>query len=384
MLSRVADNLYWMSRYLERAEHAARLLDVNLNLMLDESTSSADRRWQRVLAALGNPPNLAWSGDAYQVAQILTFDPGNRSSITACVAAARENARQVREEISSDQWQRLNHLFHQVTRHKPNETEDVLPSDFLLAVIEGVHLIQGVTDSTMSHGEGWHFIQVGRYMERACATVTLLGLYHREFWGHPDQTPEAAEYLEWIGLLRSCTAFEAYCKVYTADISPDRIIEFLLLNPEFPHSVRYSIDHLQRALDAIHGEGGKRRGAPLTRLAGPIAGITQLRTDFRNSLAGRWRLPARYFAAVPRDSRDDLRALRGLRDSDRTRGIKRPRLHVLFDPASDEIPLHLAGQRERDGSADASAQRKQPALSDVSSGGEPALPRVCLSRSRGQ
>ena len=118
MLSRVADNLYWMSRYLERAEHAARLLDVNLNLMLDESASSADRRWRRVLAALGNPPNLAWSGDAYQVAQILTFDPGNRSSITACIAAARENARQVREEISSDQWQRLNHLFHQVTRHK--------------------------------------------------------------------------------------------------------------------------------------------------------------------------------------------------------------------------------------------------------------------------
>jgi len=176
----------------------------------------------------------------------------------------------VREEISSEQWQRLNHLFHQVTRHKPNETDDVLPSDFLLAVIEGVHLIQGVTDSTMSHGEGWHFIQVGRYMERACATVTLLGLYHREFWGHPDQTPEASEYLEWIGLLRSCTAFEAYCKVYTADISPDRIIEFLLLNPEFPHSVRYSIDHLQRALEAIHGEGGKRRGAQLTRLAGRL------------------------------------------------------------------------------------------------------------------
>jgi len=194
MLSRVADNLYWMSRYLERAEHAARLLDVNLNLMLDESTSSADRRWRRVLAALGTPPNLAWSGDAYQVAQILTFDPGSRSSITSCISAARENARQVREEISTDQWQRLNHLFHQVTRHKPIETDDVLPSDFLLAVIEGVHLFQGVTDSTMSHGQGWHFIRVGRYIERACATATLLDLYYREFWGPSDQTPEAAEY----------------------------------------------------------------------------------------------------------------------------------------------------------------------------------------------
>ena len=275
MLSRVADNLYWMSRYLERAEHAARLLDVNLNLMLDESASSADRRWRRVLAALGNPPNLAWSGDAYQVAQILTFDPGNRSSITACVAAARENARQVREEISSEQWQRLNHLFHQVTRHKPNETDDVLPSDFLLAVIEGVHLIQGVTDSTMSHGEGWHFIQVGRYMERACATVTLLGLYHREFWGHPDQTPEASEYLEWIGLLRSCTAFEVYCKVYTADISPDRIIEFLLLNPEFPHSVRYSIDRFATGSGRDSRRGRQAAGSAVDPAGGAVAGIAR-------------------------------------------------------------------------------------------------------------
>jgi uncharacterized alpha-E superfamily protein len=270
MLSRVADNLYWMSRYLERAEHAARLLDVNLNLMLDESASGADRRWRRVLAALGNPPNLAWSGDAYQVAQILTFDPGHRSSITACVTAARENARQVREEISTEQWQRLNFLFHQVTRRKPNETDDVLPSDFLLAVIEGVHLFEGVTDSTMSHGEGWQFIQVGRYIERACATATLLGLYHREFWGLVDQTPEASEYLEWTGLLRCCTAFEAYCKVYTADLSPDRILEFLLLNPEFPHSVRYSIDCLQRALEAIAGEGGRSRAVQLSRLAGRL------------------------------------------------------------------------------------------------------------------
>src|SRR5580704_7016468 len=270
MLSRVADNLYWMSRYLERAEHAARLLDINLNLMLDESASSADRRWKRVLAALGNPPNLAWSGDAYQVAQILTFDPGNRSSITACVTAARENARQVREEISTEQWQRLNHLFHQVTRHKPNETADVLPSDFLLAVIEGVHLFQGVTDSTMSHGEGWHFIQVGRYIERASATTTLLDIYHREFWKDPEQPAEGNEYLEWIGLLRSCTAFEAYCKVYTADMNPSRIIEFLLLNVEFPHSLRYSIDYLQNALEAIHGEGVSRRAAPLTRLGGRL------------------------------------------------------------------------------------------------------------------
>jgi uncharacterized alpha-E superfamily protein len=270
MLSRVADNLYWMSRYLERAEHTARILDVNLNLMLDESSSSVDRRWQRVLAALGNPINLAWNGDAYQVAHVLTFDSSNRSSITSCITSARENARQVREEISSEQWQRVNRLFHQVAHYNLTESLDVLPSEFLLSVIEGIHLFQGVTDSTMGHGEGWQFIQVGRYIERASATASLLNLYHREFWGQAGNPAEGSEYLEWIGLLRSCTAFEAYCKTYTADLNPDRILEFLLLNPEFPHAVRYSIDCLQTALDAIHGEGGKRRASPLTRLAGRL------------------------------------------------------------------------------------------------------------------
>jgi len=270
MLSRVADNLYWMSRYLERAEHTARILDVNLNLMLDESATGIDRRWQRVLSALGNPPNLVWSGDAYQVAHVLTFDASNRSSITSCITAARENARQVREEISSEQWQRVNRLFHQVAHYNLTESLDVLPSEFLLNVIEGIHLFQGVTDSTMSHGEGWHFIQVGRYIERASATANLLKLYHREFWGPAGALPEGNEYLEWVGLLRSCTAFEAYCKAYTADLNPDRILEFLLLNAEFPHAVRYAVDCLQAALDAIHGEGGKRRAAQLTRLAGRL------------------------------------------------------------------------------------------------------------------
>ena len=271
-----------------------------------------------------------------------------------------------------------------MTRHKPNETEDVLPSDFLLAVIEGVHLFQGVTDSTMSHGEGWHFIQVGRYMERACATVTLLGLYHREFWGHPDQTPEAAEYLEWIGLLRSCTAFEAYCKVYTADFSPDRIIEFLLLNPEFPHSVRYSIDTcnaLWKRFTAKAESGVERQ---LTRLAGRLQASLSFRTDFRNSLPGRRCIPAGYFAAVPRHSRDDLRALRGLRDSDRTGGIK-DRDFMFYSiqhltkfhytsPVSESVMEARMHPRSEE----------QPALSYVSPGGEPALPRVCLSRPRGQ
>jgi uncharacterized alpha-E superfamily protein len=273
MLSRVADSLYWMSRYIERAEHTTRLLDVNLNLMLDESAASADRRWQRMLHALGNPKSVVWAGDPYDLTRSLIFDTGNKASILSCIISARENSRQVREQISTEQWQRLNSLFLQVTRPElqlaaPANSEQ--PTEFLQQVIEAIHQFQGVTDSTMSHGEGWHFIQVGRYIERATATALLLEAYHADLWSQPEHVPEGNEYLFMMGLLRSATAFEAYCKVYTADLTPDRILEFLLLDAEFPHSLRFAIDNLQHALESIDNESGKSRAEPLRRLSGRL------------------------------------------------------------------------------------------------------------------
>jgi len=275
MLSRVADSLYWMSRYIERAEHTTRLLDVNLNLMLDESATSADHRWQRMLHALGSPREVRWTGDPYALTQALSFDTEYKDSILSCIIAARENSRHVREQISTEQWHRLNSLYLEVTRPEGEMGSAGMdaseqPAEFLQHVMEGVHQFQGVSDSTMSHGEGWQFIQVGRYIERASATALLLEAYHEDLWSHIDRAAEGNEYLEWMGLLRCATAFEAYCKVYTADVTPDRILEFLLLDVEFPHSVRFSIDTLQNALEAIHGEGGKSRAEPLRRLVGRL------------------------------------------------------------------------------------------------------------------
>jgi uncharacterized alpha-E superfamily protein len=281
MLSRVADSLYWMSRYLERAEHTTRLLDVNLNLMLDESSTSAEHRWHRVLKALGNPKDTGWAGDPYALTWALTFDTTNKASIVSCIIAARENSRHVREQISTEQWHRLNSLYLQVTRPEMQSdlhAEGLLadkdqPMEFLQSVMEAVHQFQGVTDSTMSHGEGWQFIQVGRYIERASATAMLLEAYHDDLWGHPERIPEGTEYLEWMGLLRSATAFEAYCKVYTADLTPEWILEFLLLNEQFPHSLRFSIDSLQCALEAIQDETAKKRAEALIRLAGRLQAL---------------------------------------------------------------------------------------------------------------
>jgi uncharacterized alpha-E superfamily protein len=181
--------------------------------------------------------------------------------------------------ISTEQWQRLNQLYLDATRPEirqlgqPDSMQGATdaPVTFLTMVLDAVHQFQGVTDSTMSHGEGWQFIQVGRFLERATATAMLLEAYHEDLWAQPDRPSEGNEYLEWMGLLRSATAFEAYCKVYTADITPERILEFLLLDPEFPHSLRFSIDSMERALLAIQSVSGKSRAEDLHRIAGRLS-----------------------------------------------------------------------------------------------------------------
>src|SRR5215211_6308948 len=152
MLSRVADTLYWMSRTLERAEHTARLLDLQLHMMLELEPEESENRWGRVASSLfvEIPPTL--SKDAYSLTQLLAFDSENDNSISSCIASARENARHVREQISSEMWEQINRLSLQV---KSTELENIWneqPHEFFRSVKEGIHLFQGITDSTMNHG----------------------------------------------------------------------------------------------------------------------------------------------------------------------------------------------------------------------------------------
>jgi uncharacterized alpha-E superfamily protein len=270
MLSRVADRLYWMSRYLERAEHTARVINVNLNLMLDESPEVAARRWDRLRLSLQAPPLAADSNDAHQITELMTFDQDNRSSIFSCIAMARDNLRHVREQISSEMWEQLNRLFHQIRANRIADLWNVGPHEFFRSVTEGMHLFQGITDSTMTHGEGWQFIQVGRYIERICATAVLLDVHFKDFFDSRTGSVEAASYLDWVGLLKSCTAFEAYCKAYTAELAPERIAEFLLLNSEFPRSVRFAAETMQNAFEAIAATAVTRKPVRLNRLAGRL------------------------------------------------------------------------------------------------------------------
>ncbi len=245
MLSRVADSLYWMTRYLERAEHTTRLLDVNLNLMLDESSASAEHRWQRVLQASATPKDitverrplrLIRTAHLRQHAQALRSSPASSPRAkTPATSASRSPPSSGTASTRSTSRSRARSCTPTCSAEAPWSTEaGDQPTEFLQQVMEAVHQFQGVTDSTMSHGEGWQFIQVGRYIERASATAMLLEAYHDDLWRDPDRILEGNEYLEWMGLLRSATAFEAYCKVYTADLTPDRILEFLLLDRRVP------------------------------------------------------------------------------------------------------------------------------------------------------
>jgi uncharacterized alpha-E superfamily protein len=261
MLSRVADSMYWMSRYFERADHCARVLEANYNLMLSPSNVSTEQRWLRIAACLGFQPDAS-IGDP-QLAMIrMTSDTKGRASIVSCISSARENASQVREQISSEMWERLNQLYHETTQSGLRVQSDADPLRLVTTIREGSYRFYGVTDQTMNHDEGWQFIQFGKYMERACAISILLDAHFSA------AIPE--EDLEWVGLLASCSAFEAYCKVYTADFSPERIAEFLLLNAEFPYTVRYAAERMLAALDAIAEASAVRRPARIERTIGQL------------------------------------------------------------------------------------------------------------------
>lgn len=276
MLSRVADNLYWMSRYLERAEHTARLLDVNLDEMLDQTPAASDRRWDLLLASLqidyASLQLEESDNETEKLVYALTMDAKNQSSIVYAIEVARENARQVREQISSEMWIQLNRLYQEIRKTSIGDIWEGGPHAFYQPVVkEGVHMFQGITDATMSHGEGWHFIQLGRFLERALAMANLLEAHFEanEDFGH--ETIEAD--LEWVALLKSCTAFEAYCKVYTAQIQPKWVAEYLLLNGESPRSVRFAADRLMDSAKAIALLTGKQRGDRVTRLAGRLSSM---------------------------------------------------------------------------------------------------------------
>jgi uncharacterized alpha-E superfamily protein len=264
LLSRVADSLYWISRYLERAEHTARLVDVAVDHGLGRASSFEGSAIECLYHSVGLDAALH---DVPSMAGVALLDLSNRSSVAACITAARENARQVREEISSAMWLQLNELFlrvKQLREEGPCDTHRVSQ-----AVIDGVRLFHGIADGTMGHGEGWQYLQLGRFIERSGATASVLALF---IPGDADSTTgfEPRDQVEWVALLQSCSALEAYCRCYTADVRAERVMEFLLLNPEFPRSVRFAAVQLEASLRALAGVSARGATGRVERLAGRL------------------------------------------------------------------------------------------------------------------
>ena len=264
MLSRVADNLYWLGRYLERAEHTLRLLKVGLDMQFDLQMPDVGWAWQRLAHSMHMPDTTGI--DDFEMVKLLVRDEENTASVFYNIRAARDNGRQVREQISTEMWEQLNRLFLGLSEvDLTSEWEDSI-FDFFQQQLRELYMFEGITNSTLSHGEGWHFLQIGRLIERAGNTVLLLDYYALDWKG--SSTPQ--QYLNWVMLLRDCTAFEAYCKVYSADLRFPQILEFLLLNSEFPHAVLSSVLEIQNALDQIAEKTATSRNSRLYRLIGRL------------------------------------------------------------------------------------------------------------------
>ncbi|MDA0673055.1 MAG: alpha-E domain-containing protein, partial [Cyanobacteria bacterium] len=253
MLSRVADSIYWMNRYVERAENVARFVDVNLNLLLD-CPPGVTQQWEPLVVTTGDLELFRkryGKATAENVLQFLTFDSEYPNSILSCVQAARENARSVREIISSEMWEQVN-TFYLVVKEAAAVGSLSNIHEFYPEVKMASHLFAGVMDATMAHNEGWNFGHLGRLMERADKTARILDVKYYILLPSVKAVGTPLDDLQWIALLKSASAYEMYRKSQYR-ITPVGVTEFLLLNREFPRSVQFCLLEAERSLRQISG-----------------------------------------------------------------------------------------------------------------------------------
>jgi uncharacterized alpha-E superfamily protein len=260
MLSRVAHSLYWMARYIERAENIARLVDVNLQLLLDLRELDEKQLaayWLPIVQATGDDKEffkLHKRATGQAVTEFLVFQNENPNSIVQSICAARENARMVRDQLTLELWEELNRLYLFVRSPQARKVWDRSPSEFFQEIKAGsLHLI-GIASATLLHDEGWWFVQTGQFLERADKTTRILDVRHETLpeKGAPKIVSQTNT-LEWAAVLRSCSAWDAYKTFYGADMNPRLVAEFLLFNDSFPRSVRFCVSELNRAVRRISG-----------------------------------------------------------------------------------------------------------------------------------
>jgi uncharacterized alpha-E superfamily protein len=279
MLARVADSLYWIGRYIERAEHLSRLSDVMLNASLDQH-EAADAIAELALNAVGGSTGLPAGRTPLDAVRELVFDREDRGSVVTSLARARENARQVRDQITTETWERLNLLYLRSTSPQAAEAFAQSSSTFLHEIIADLHLFKGAADATMSHGQGWRFLMLGVYLERAQLIARLLDVC----FGERANGRSLDDHLAQISVLRMACAMEPYLRVYTSEIRPRFLLEFLLFDEEFPRSIRFATTAIEEHLTSLtrHAEYAGRAGPE--RLAGRLSARLQF-ADMDDSFA---------------------------------------------------------------------------------------------------
>jgi len=260
MLSRVANSLYWMSRYIERADNVARILDVNLQLLLDYRRLDDEhlaRHWTPIVQSTGDEEDffeIYDEANGRTVPEYFVFQRENPNSIVSSISQARENARMVRDQITIEMWEEINRIHLLVRSQRAMDMWASSPTEFFHEIRASSCDLQGLINSTIPRNEGWHFLQAGKYIERADKTTRILDLRHESLpaKGAPvlfNQT----DALEWSAVLRSCSAWDAYRHIHGVDVGPRRVSELLLLSPDFPRSVRFCVSELDSALRALSG-----------------------------------------------------------------------------------------------------------------------------------
>ncbi len=272
MLSRVAEALYWMARYTERAEDLTRLIAVNFNVLLDTPATEAPRAWQSLVAMNGDEAlfyEIYGLATAESVIDFLLWQPLNPNAVVACITRARENARSVREQISSEMWEHLNRLYFLV-RNVDRGAVQRSPHDFFQKVRDGSQAFQGVTLATMTHGEPYEFIRLGTHLERADKTVRILDAKYLEVSGLGEGGEES---LQLIALLRSCSAFEPFRRAQAQGLSlqTDRVVEYLLLSRDFPRAVLFCVNRGLQSLDMLSDPAAAVRPEHPRRLLGRLS-----------------------------------------------------------------------------------------------------------------
>ncbi len=253
MLSRVADSIYWLNRYIERADNIARFIDVNLNLMLD-LPAGVQQQWEPLVITTGDSrlfKERYGQANADNVIHFLTFDEDYSNSIISVLRSARENARSIREIISSEMWEEVNSFYLMVKEaadHKPLST---LP-DFFTHVKLASHRFAGVMDATMTHNEGWHFGQLGRLLERADKITRILDVKYFVLLPSAQWVGTPLDQIQWMALLKSASAYEMYRKQQRR-INPSAVAEFLILNRHFPRSIHFCLIQSEKSLHEITG-----------------------------------------------------------------------------------------------------------------------------------